>query len=139
MSDQTQNPRGSLAVAAVSYSLSLVFVCIGLAKLWGPQLLTEQFAAWHFPPAFIYMVGVVEVVAGFLLMLPTTRAVGALLLAIIMIGAGATHFFAQQFAAMAVPAAIFLLVAWIMSKSDLPVGDTEEPEHSGTHREAAAH
>lgn len=139
MSDQTHVKGPSLAVSVVSYSLSMLFLFVGLAKLWGPQMIGEQFAAWNLPPDFMYTVGVIEVIAGFLLMLPSARGIGAVLLAIIMIGAGVTHFFAQQFAAIAVPAVIFVLLAWIMTQSTLAIEDPMEPDHGSHHKEAAAH
>ena len=137
MSDQTHGTVASLAVTIVSYSLSMLFLFVGLAKLWGPQMIGEQFAAWNLPPDFMYTVGVVEVIAGFLLMMPSGRAIGAVLLAIIMIGAGITHFFAQQYAAIAVPAVLFALLAWIMTQSTLAIEDPME--HDSHHKEAAAH
>jgi uncharacterized membrane protein YphA (DoxX/SURF4 family) len=131
MSDQTQNTGRSPAVTIASYCLSLLFLSVGLAKLWGPEMLAEQFAAWHYPSSFMYLVGVTEVVAGFLLMMPSARAIGALLLALIMLGAGATHFFAQQWGAIAVPAVIFPLLIWIIVRSPLPIDS--EPEHGAVH------
>jgi uncharacterized membrane protein YphA (DoxX/SURF4 family) len=100
-------------------------------------MLEEQFAAWHYPPTFMYMVGVAEVIAGFLLMMPSARAIGALLLAIMMIGAGVTHFFAQQWASIAVPAVILLLLGWIIIRSPLPIGESEADALA--HKEAAVH
>ncbi len=139
MLDQSRRTRASLAVTVVSYSLSMLFLFVGLAKLWGPQMVGEQFAAWNLPPDFMYTIGVVEVIAGFLLMMPSGRPIGAVLLAIIMIGAGITHFFAQQYAAIAVPAVIFALLAWIMTQSTLAIDDPTESDHGSHHREAAAH
>ena len=125
MSDQNRSARPTSPVSVVCYGLSPLFVCVGLAKLWGPQMLADQFAAWDLAPSVMYMVGVVEVIAGFLLLMPSARAIGAVLLAIIMIGAGITHFFAQQFAAIAVPAVIFVLLGWITISSPLSL---DEPE-----------
>jgi putative oxidoreductase len=139
MSDQTHGTAPSVAVTVVSYFLSMLFLFVGLAKLWGPQMVGEQFAAWNLPPDLMYTVGGIEVTAGFLLLMPSARGVGALLLALIMIGAGVTHFFAQQFAAIAAPAMLFALLAWIMTQSTLAIEDPMEPDHGPQHKEAAAH
>lgn len=125
MSDQNRRAEPTSPVSIVCYCLSFLFVCVGLAKPWGPQMLADQFSIWHLEPSVMYTVGVVEVIAGFLLLMPSARAIGAVLLAIVMIGAGITHFFAQQFAAIAVPGVIFVLLGWIMLRSPLPL---EEPE-----------
>ena len=82
-------------------------------------MIEEQFAAWNYPPSFMYLVGCFEVVAGMLLISASARAVGAMLLGIVMIGAAATHFFAQQWGAIAVPAVIFAILVWIAMRSPI--------------------
>lgn len=125
MSVQNRSARPRSAVSVACYCLSFLFVCVGLAKLWGPQMLADQFSIWHLAPSVMYMVGVVEVIAGFLLLMPSARAIGAVLLAIVMVGAGITHFFATQYAAIAVPGVIFALLGWIILRSPLPIGEPE--------------
>src|SRR5690606_5089039 len=121
MSDLDRSGRPASPVSIVCYCLSFLFVSVGLAKLWGPQMLADQFSIWHLEPSVMYTVGVVEVIAGFLLLAPSARAIGAVLLAIVMVGAGIAHFFAQQFAAIAVPGVILALLGWIILRSPLPL------------------
>jgi uncharacterized membrane protein YphA (DoxX/SURF4 family) len=115
----------------VSYVLAAIFVCAGLVKLWNAQMVAEQFAAWNYPPSFLYLVGCVEVLAGLLLITASARAVGAVLLGILMIGAAATHFLAQQWGAIAVPVVVLAVLVWIAMSS--PIRFVSPAEH-GTPR-----
>ena len=114
-------------VSVVSYCLAAIFICTGLAKLWGAQLVGAQFAAWHYPFGLMYVVGGIEIVGGCLLMMPSARAIGAVLLAVIMIGAGVTHFFAQQWMLIAIPTLIFALLVWIGLRSPISFVSPAEP------------
>lgn len=127
MPSQTETRKTWTAVSVVSYGLAALFVCTGLAKLWGAQFVEAQFAAWHYPLGLMFVVGGVEVLGGFLLMLPSARAIGAVLLAVIMIAAGVTHFFAQQWILIAFPALIFALLVWIGARSPLGFVSPAEP------------
>ena len=123
----TRERKGSTAVTVVSYLLATLFFCTGLAKLWGAQMAVEQFTAWNYGLSFMYTVGVVEIVAACLLLTASARAVGAMLLGIVMMGAAVTHFFAQQWAAIPVPMVILAVLAWIAVES--PIQFVSPAEH----------
>ena len=128
MPNRTKNTKTPAAVRVVSYCLAALFVCAGLAKLSGLQMIEEQFAAWNYPSSFMYTVGSLEVVAGLLLIPAKTRAIGTLFLGLLMIGAAATHYLAQEWGAIVVPAAILALLVWLGRRSLVYFGS---PSHHG--------
>jgi putative oxidoreductase len=50
-----------------------------------------MFARWGYPDHFYLVIGAVEVAAGLALLVPRLAAPAAILLIVVMIGAGATH------------------------------------------------
>jgi putative oxidoreductase len=68
-----------------------VFLNAGWPKFSASSGWARAFAAWGFPVWFRLLVGVVEVSGGLLLLLPMTRLYAAGALAVIMLGAMATH------------------------------------------------
>lgn len=115
------------AVRVASYCLAALFIVSGSTKVWGAQLMMGQFNTWNYPPSWRFMLGVVELLGGFLLITVSARAVGAALLGMIMLGAGVTHFLAQQWVAIAVPAVIFGTLAWIALRSPVRFVSPVEP------------
>jgi uncharacterized membrane protein YphA (DoxX/SURF4 family) len=73
--------------------LALMFIMSGAQKLAGmfpsPQIF-EQIGSWA-EPSFRYFVGVWELLAGVLIVIPKFRMYGALLLALAMAGAFGSH------------------------------------------------
>ncbi len=81
----------------VTYAIAAMFLMSGGMKFMAPPEMVENFARWGFAQWFIYVVGAVEVGAAVLLALPATRVVGALILAVTMVGAAATHLLAGEY------------------------------------------
>jgi len=71
--------------------LALVFGAAGIAKLAGAPQMVQVFEAIGFGQWFRYVTGVVEVGGAVLLLVPATGFVGALLMAVTMVFAVATH------------------------------------------------
>ena len=71
--------------------LALVFGAAGIAKLAGAPQMVQVFEAIGFGQWFRHVTGVVEVGGAVLLLVPATGFVGALLMAVTMAFAAATH------------------------------------------------
>jgi putative oxidoreductase len=70
--------------------LAAMFLGAGVAKFSAPAW-ARMFARWGYPDYFYLVIGILEVAAGIALLVPRTAAPAALLLIVIMIGAGLTH------------------------------------------------
>ena len=71
--------------------LALAFLGAGGSKLAGDAMHVANFDRWGYPSWFMYVTGLIEVVAALLILLPKTRFYGAALLVPTMIGAILTH------------------------------------------------
>jgi putative oxidoreductase len=70
--------------------LAVVMVGPGSQKFTGP-VWERMFRAWGYPDGFYLVIGAVEVVAGIGLLIPRVASASAIMLAIVMAGAAATH------------------------------------------------
>jgi putative oxidoreductase len=70
--------------------LALMFLFVGAAKFTGPMW-QRMFARWGYPDHFYLVIGAVEVAAGLALLVPRLASPAALVLVVIMVGAGVTH------------------------------------------------
>lgn len=80
---------GVAVLGIVSALLGVGFAVIGVAKFSPPW--PDMFAGWGFPAPLAYVIGVIEVGAGLMLLIPRTAIPGATALSIVMIGATLTH------------------------------------------------
>lgn len=71
--------------------LALIFIASGSAKLAGLEFELQAFERWGYPLGFMYFIGVIEVLGGVALLLPRLSALAGGCLALMMIGAVATH------------------------------------------------
>lgn len=103
-----------IAVLVLSFVLAALFLFSGGSKLAGAEQHVQGFAHWGYPAWFRVVVGVVEVVAAVLLLIPRLAFVGAGALILIMAGATYTHLFRATgegaMAAMAFVLLVFLLI-----------------------------
>lgn len=76
------------------YAFGILFIGAGVAKLYGVPMLVEEFAAVGLGQWFRYFVGVWEITGGILILMPTKRHWGTILLFLASVGA----FLAQVFA-----------------------------------------
>ena len=70
-----------------------MFLMVGFLKLSGDQQLVGLFEAIGLGQWFRYLTGTLEVAGAFLLLIPRTSGLGALMLAGVMTGAVVTHVF----------------------------------------------
>ena len=97
--------------------LGLLFLFAGGEKLWNPTGHEEEFAHWGYPLWFVYVTGIIEVLGGIGLFIPSGRLSGILLLSITMVGATVTHLRAGEMGAFPVPLVLLLALltlAWTM-------------------------
>jgi uncharacterized membrane protein YphA (DoxX/SURF4 family) len=71
-------------------ALSLMFCFAGAAKFSSPMW-ARMFTRWGYPDHFYLVIGGVEVAAGLALLIPRAAAPAAVVLIVVMIGAGLTH------------------------------------------------
>jgi len=72
--------------------LSLSFVASGIPKIAPGPGMVRRFEAWGYSSGFATGIGLLEALAGVLILVPKTRRLGAGLIAIDMVGAVYTHF-----------------------------------------------
>ena len=94
-------------VVSLAVLLALVFLAAGGSKLVAPEGQAESFVRWGYPPWFMYVVGIMEVIGAILVLVARVRFIGAVLLGGIMVGAFFTHWQAGENGAIPVP--LFLL------------------------------
>jgi len=84
-------PWAELALWVPTLFLVYVFVPQGLSKFSDTSGWARAFRAWHFPDWFRVLVGIAELAAAALLLLPRTAPVGAAIIAVVMLGGMGTH------------------------------------------------
>jgi uncharacterized membrane protein YphA (DoxX/SURF4 family) len=70
--------------------LAVLMVGPGSQKFTGPTW-QRMFREWGYPDGFYLVIGAVEVIAGIGLLIPKLASASALILAVVMAGAAATH------------------------------------------------
>jgi putative oxidoreductase len=75
--------------------MAAAFVSIGLGKFGDPSW-ERAFARWGYPPGSHLVVGALECLGGVLMLVPRFTSYAALFVAMIMVGAIATHALAGQ-------------------------------------------
>ncbi len=95
-------------------ALGVMFLGAGLRKFTSPMW-ARMFARWGYPDHFYLVIGVLEVAGALALLVPRTAAPAAILLIVIMIGAGVTHALHdewQRVPQIAVMSALLVVVAY---------------------------
>jgi len=90
-----------------------MFLMAGFLKLSGNAQLVGLFQAIGLGQWFRYLTGTLEVVGAFLLLIPRTSGLGALMLAGVMVGAVVTHVFIVGGSPL--PAIILLVVTGVVA------------------------
>jgi putative oxidoreductase len=78
-----------VALWIVNVLAAAAFVAIGLGKFGSPEWVTK-FERWGYPDGFYMVIGVLEIAAGVLLLVPKLSSYAAALLGVILIAAAAT-------------------------------------------------
>lgn len=71
--------------------LAAVFVLQGLSKFSATSGWVDRFRMWGYPDWFRMAVGGAELLAGLLILVPRTAAIGAIIIMCIMLGGMGTH------------------------------------------------
>jgi putative oxidoreductase len=84
-------PKAAVWVCGIA--LSVVFVFAGFSKLAGPSAMrwAERFAAWGYPENAGDVIGMLEILCGFGVLVPRLRRGAAAVMIVLMIGALGTH------------------------------------------------
>ena len=118
MSTTTTNERSKIQTYGSYFLMALLTLGVGVAgglfKIVNNATWTERFINFGYPLWFMYLIGIVEIVAAVALWIPKTRALGSLAIVMVMIGALITNLLAGE----PIIADIFfllmaLIVAWI--------------------------
>lgn len=110
------HPKTRATVWTFAVVLAFIYFVAGATKLLALPFHVESFQTWGYPLWSMYLVGVIEVVLAFGLLMPAIRFWAAGLLAVEMLGAIFTHLQAGQVGFAIVPFLLMLangLVAWI--------------------------
>ena len=70
--------------------LGALFMVLGAAKFGDPSW-ARKFADWGYPDGFYMAVGVLEIAAGLMVLVPRVASSGALVIVTVMVGAALTH------------------------------------------------
>ena len=81
----------AIALWAVAIATSAFFTMMGLPKVLGQGGWAGRFATWGYPPWLVVVVGVAEFAGAVMVVIPRLATLGASLLAVVMLGAAATH------------------------------------------------
>jgi len=95
--------------------LTAVFVPLGVLKLSGAAYMRDLFDAWGYGVVFLYAIGLWEVAAGMLVLVPRVASYGGAMLVLEMLGAALTHALNAEWPLLFAPffmGMLALYVAW---------------------------
>ncbi|MFN0180181.1 MAG: DoxX family protein [Gemmatimonadales bacterium] len=83
-----------------------------IPKVTGDPATVANFTRWGYPDGFYRIVGLAEVIAAILLLIPRTALIGAVGVVAVMLGAVGTHLKAGEYGFAPIPLVIGALAAW---------------------------
>jgi hypothetical protein len=89
-------------------ALGSAFLGTGIAKIAATGFVIDTFAGSNLAPALLVAIGLIELAAAILTIIPTTRLLGTGLISTIMLGAIGYHSVRGEFLLMAIPVAALL-------------------------------
>jgi len=101
----------SIVVWILRLLLAVLFAIQGIIKLNGSPVWISRFSGWGYPDHFYLAVGVAELLGAIGLLIPRLAKFGALVLAVVMIGATVTHVVHREPQVMTTLVILALLVA----------------------------
>lgn len=106
--------KRNVSLWVLQIAVAAMFVAAAVTKLAGAPMMVQEFDAIGFGPWFRYVTAVLELGGAVLLLVPALAGIGALVLAIVMVGAILAH--ALVLGGSAVPAIVLLAatltIAW---------------------------
>jgi putative oxidoreductase len=110
-----RSPRLAGPRSIVATLLGCIFLAAGISKLIALDSVVETFQGWGFPAWFRWLIGLVEMLAAVLVLIPATRELGAGLIALVMLGAVGTHVLAREWSMEPLPLALLVLAVMLVS------------------------
>jgi uncharacterized membrane protein YphA (DoxX/SURF4 family) len=86
----------SIAVWTLQILLAVLFLLQAWMKLSGSPAWIARFQRWGYPEHFYIVVGAIELLGAIALVVPRFTRVGTIALAVVMVGAAATHVFHRE-------------------------------------------
>ncbi len=102
-----------MKIKLLSYILAVIFLLSGGAKLAGLSFEVTAFERWGYPLWFMYFTGSAEVAGGLALAANLLRQFAAPALALLMVGAVATHLLHQEWMMLVIASSIMLSAAYL--------------------------
>ena len=94
--------------------IALAFITTGWPMIFGSAEVESEFIQWGYSTDFAHLVGILQIIAGILVIIPRFAFVGALMATVIMSGAVYTHLVTSigspGFAVVLLILAVFLLI-----------------------------
>lgn len=115
------NPR---LVWEVTIFLAAIYLVAGVSALAGVPMWDERFHAWGYSDVFRVLVAVYEIAFAIVLLVPRIASIGAVGLALVMLGAIFTHLFRGSPIVALVPLALLMLLAYV-GRERLPRPDSK--------------
>jgi putative oxidoreductase len=111
--------RARVLIWTAAILLAAAFVFAGLSKLGGASAIrwSGRFTAWGYPPGTSAIVGILEILGGLGVLVPRWRREAAMLLAVVMIGALATHVLHAEFSRVLPPLVLGGLALLLAARS----------------------
>lgn len=123
-------PKSKVQTVLTAF-MSVAFVIVGIAKLWGVEMMKEGFEGWGFPYPILFMriVGLCEVAGAIGLWLPRFSHAAKICLIILMAGAVLTHLLHREFqdSLGAIILLIFAVVTLILHRKERDTNDELMP------------
>ncbi|HLT95016.1 MAG TPA: DoxX family protein [Membranihabitans sp.] len=121
--------RHSILFYVIVGIVSVIYLFTGLRKLFNFDEAAAEFESWGYHPAFMYVIGVVEITGAILLLIPKTRLPGIVGLGIVMLGAIGTHIYAEEYYQILLPLVLLLLLITLFVKSRGEIEEANLREH----------
>lgn len=113
--------KHSMVFYLLTGAVSILYIITGLRKLFSFGSVASDFESWGYHPAFMYILGLVEIAGAISLMIPKIRMVGIVGLGIVMLGAIGTHIYAAEYYQLLLPLVLLtvLIALFIMSQNEI--------------------
>ena len=118
------------ALWVITAFLVYVFLRQGLAKFSSDSGWARAFRTWHYPASFRILIGIIEVSAALILLIPRFALAGAVMIAIVMLGGMATHVWwghPRQITSEILPLVLAIVVALGRKRSFLAADREQQP------------
>ena len=108
--------------------LGMTVLGTGVAKLAGTDFVVATFGGWEDALWTLRAIGLAEIIAAALVLIPATRAKGATIIGIVMVGASAYHLSRGEFLAVALPVALLVVTSMVLyCRANLSLRENLEP------------